>query len=275
MRYKNIINILLCSLVVLILILLILYTVYNYVFQNKIMRLNKKYIIKNKYNSVIPLNIFTTWHSKNIPEKMIKSIRSVRLNNPEFNFYIFDDKECLSFIKKYFDKDVVLAYNKLIPAAYKSDLWRYCVLYIYGGIYYDIKFRCVNNFKFIALTEKENWIQDTNPNNVCNGLLCCKPRNEILLKCIKKIVYHSKINYYGNSSLDPTGPSLLGKFFNKNEKDNMQYCYKIFYNIPSYLAIICRKTNTIVMEPYQSYRKEQSKTHYGVLWKKRKIYNQM
>ena len=30
------------------------------------------------------------------------------------------------------------AYDALIPGAFKADLFRYCVLFIYGGVYADI-----------------------------------------------------------------------------------------------------------------------------------------
>ena len=59
------------------------------------------------------------------------------------------------FIKNNYPVDVLEAFNKLIPGAYKADLWRYCVLYKLGGIYLDIKYSCVNNFKLIA-TEVDN-----------------------------------------------------------------------------------------------------------------------
>lgn len=34
--------------------------------------------------------------------------------------------------------DVVLsAYDKIMPNAYKADLFRLCILYVYGGCYID------------------------------------------------------------------------------------------------------------------------------------------
>ena len=50
-------------------------------------------------------------------EKMLKS-----------KIVYFNDRACKNFIKQYFGPNIVKAYNKLIPGAYKADLWRYCVL---------------------------------------------------------------------------------------------------------------------------------------------------
>ena len=58
------------------------------------------------------------------------------------------------FIKSHFSKRVLYAYDKLIPGAFKADLWRYCIIYINGGIYIDIKYECLH-FKFIEHLEQK------------------------------------------------------------------------------------------------------------------------
>ena len=112
--------------------------------QNKISFLKKKVqrssLIKPFYNSVIPLHIFQTWHTKNLPPNMRQSVEYIKRSNPRFHHRLFDDNECHDFIRDNFDESVLHAYNKLIPGAYKADLWRYCVLYKLGGIYLDIKY---------------------------------------------------------------------------------------------------------------------------------------
>ena len=42
------------------------------------------------------------------------------------------------FLKKYFNKKVLDKFNNL-TGAHKADLWRYCILFLNGGIYLDIK----------------------------------------------------------------------------------------------------------------------------------------
>ena len=98
----------------------------------------------NSTNSInIPLNIFQTYHTLDLPPRMRKSVNKLIKNNPEFTHYLYDDDDCRKFIKNNFPSNVVNAFDKLIPGAYKADLWRYCVLYIHGGIYLDIKYCCV------------------------------------------------------------------------------------------------------------------------------------
>ena len=237
---------------------------------------NQPFIIKNTYNSVIPLNIFQTWHTKKLPIKMFENIYKMRKIHQGFNYYLFDDNECREFIKTNFDSDVLYAFDKLIPGAYKADLWRYCVLYKQGGIYLDIKFKCVNGFNLIALTEKEHFVNDLNQKGIYNALISCKPGNEILLKCINKIVENAKNNNYGESMLHPTGPMLMDSFFDKKLKDNIEIKLETAEINKSHQHLI-NYNDKFILAIYDNYREEQKfaqkNDHYSILWNNKKIYN--
>jgi hypothetical protein len=243
--------------------------------QTKIVILsNKKYPIKPFYNSVIPLNIFQTWHTKNLPIGMKQSTEYIKRMNPRFKYQLFDDNDCHDFIRDNFDVSVLNAFNKLIPGAYKADLWRYCVLYKLGGIYLDIKYIPANGFRFINLTESEHWVLDVDDNGIYNALLVCKAGNSILLSAINKIVEHTQSNFYGSNCLEPTGPKLLAKFFNSNEKKKMDKKHNFIDNDLNNRLIFFKKY--IVLKSYNGYlneiQKEEKTQHYSVLWNKRQIY---
>ena len=155
---------------------------------------------------------------------MLEAVNAVKEHNPEFTYHLYDDADCLDFITTYFDKSVVDAYNTLLPGAYKADLWRYCVLYIRGGVYLDIKYYPVNGFKFLELTNQEYFAKDIEPNGggIYNAILITKPNNTILLNCIHKIVENVKNKFYGSSILEPTGPLLLKQEFSEDEIKNMR-----------------------------------------------------
>ena len=107
---------------------------------------------------MIPKNIFMTWHTKDLPYHMKQNVEKIKRENPEFNVYVYDDEDCRKFLREHFDPKVLDAYNSLIPGAYKADLWRYCILYIYGGIYIDIKLQPINGFRFKELLDKEYFV---------------------------------------------------------------------------------------------------------------------
>jgi hypothetical protein len=246
--------------------------------------------IKDSYNSVIPLNIYLTWGTKKLPQKMKENVDRMKKVNPEFNIELFDDDDCREFIKKYFSEDILIAFDTLKPGAYKADLWRLCVLYINGGIYTDIKLNCINNFKFIALTEKEHFVIDI-PNQwekgefgLYNALISSKPKNNLLLRCINKINENVKNKYYGFNNLYPSGPGLLGKEYIKMLKENVLTMESELNKLDLCLDVSRGKEyiifdNVPILEHYNEYRTEQklfSKIqHYGEIYYLKQIYNEI
>jgi mannosyltransferase OCH1-like enzyme len=230
---------------------------------------------KKPIKSIIPLHIFQTWWTKDLPKHMLETVLSVKNQNPEFEYHLYDDHDCLDFIKNNFPQSVSDAYKSLIPGAYKADLWRYCVLYIYGGIYIDIKFKCAPGFKFIELTDKEHFCNDfkKKKRSIYNGIIIAKPKNPLLLKAIQNVVKNVKRQYYGKGSLFPTGPILLGKIFkNKNMKD-------VDMRLAAYNknGLSIKYQGRRILTFYNSYRNEQrkfsNKPHYHILWKRKAIYH--
>lgn len=267
---------------------------------------NKEEIKKN----VIPLDIYETWHTKNLPPKMKECVDKIKYNNPEFTYNLYDENDCREFIKNNFENDVLEAFDGLIPLSYKSDLWRFCILYKKGGIYLDIKYEPVNDFKFIDLVDKEYFIcerpymdekisldneltllnqpdyyekiYDKIDSNLWNNkniglytaLIICKPNNPVLLNCINKIVKNVKNKEYGYNSLYTTGPGLFGEQYFKGDMSKIKNL-EIFYSINGKNIITKKK---YILKHYSEYRDEQKKYgkshNYHELWKERKIYKE-
>ncbi len=217
----------------------------------------------------IPLNLFQTWHSENLPPKMFECVHALKQANPEFKHLFFNDDACRSFIEKYFDEHVLHAYDILKPGAYRADLWRYCVLYILGGIYVDIKYRCIPPFKLIELTTQEHFVRDRdygdNP-GVYQGFLVCYPKNQILHKCIHSIVTYVNQMEYGANVLF-VGPLLVSSYFNRSEMLTWPLKYTGMHI----------ERQTPIMEIYPEYYGEchtnAIRSYYMDLWCKRDIYS--
>jgi len=102
------------------------------------------YYNNNKDNetkkNIIPMKVYQTYKTLELPDVIKEAHEILIKQNPEFEFHLYDDNMCREFIKTNFDEDTLFAFDNLKPGAFKADLWRYCVLYINGGIYVDIKF---------------------------------------------------------------------------------------------------------------------------------------
>jgi len=233
--------------------------------------LMKPFLFPN--TSIIPRHLYTCWHTKNLPPLMQQNYDSIVRNNPEMQVHLYDEIECRAFIQMHFQKDIVEAYDTLIPCSYKSDLWRFCILYIYGGVYVDIKYKPMNGFRFIGLTDKEYFVRDADPENVYTALIVTMPRNGKLLQSIQQIVQNVKVRFYGNCPLEPTGPKLLKLYFTPKEKENMKLYHAYQENINKYYIVY---DDRIILQFYQYYREEQArhqkKKRYIDLWLEKKIY---
>lgn len=256
--------------------------------------------------AVIPLHIYQTWHTKRLPTKMKECVERLQQENPEFSHHLFDEEDCRKYIATHFDKDVAYAYDQLVPAAFKADLWRYCVLYKDGGIYMDIKLQCEPNFKLLELVDKEYlvldrphiktisindelaWLQspyystsvysnvDSNiweneTLGIYNAFMVCKAGNPFLKECIDNIVENTKKKKYGHNQLYPTGPGLLGNLYFRGNREKI-HSFHLFNSLNGDCILSKEKK---ILSHYPEYRSEQAKhgkKHYNELWANRAIY---
>jgi len=220
------------------------------------------------FENQIPLHIYQTWNTKNLPPKMHECVEKLKTDNPEFEHHLYDIEECRHFIETNFDKRVLNAFNKLKPVAFKADLWRYCILYKKGGVYLDIKYQCEPGFKLIHLANenfyaKELWNGNYLDNAINNGFLISKPNNEKYKKIIDQICNHVEIKYYDNFISGQTGPYLFGRYFNKSEMDSIKYTY-YEENKRGFVKNI--ETGKNILSFYPEYRNDQKKNPSQKYW---------
>jgi mannosyltransferase OCH1-like enzyme len=237
--------------------------------------------ILNHKTTFIPLYIFQTWHQKRIPPLIFECMENMRKQNPEFRHFIFNEIECRQFIQLYFNNQVLHAYDSLIPKAYKADLWRYCVLYIHGGVYLDAKMRMKKGFRLITLTDKEYFVKDILKDRnhfvydgaICNGMMICRPFNEKMKRAIGAILENVQRRFYGIDPVSPTGPMMLKELFTPKETDKMEM-QLIWYPCPmkgiSFLPAIPGNIFCYIDETV--YAAQKKHVGYRHLWHKRKIY---
>jgi mannosyltransferase OCH1-like enzyme len=263
-----------------IIICLILYIIYPY-FCLKSYFTKDIIIVQNipeNYNKNIPLQVFQTWNTKVLPPKMKETVEYNKKNNPEINFYLYDDQDCREFIKSNFDHTVIDAFDILKPGAYKADLWRYCILYQYGGAYIDIKFKCYQGFKLKNIM-KGNFIVMDRPAyfrrnfGIYNAFMIFDKRNPFLLKAIQKTVQNVQKRKYSYNNLYVTGPGMLGEIYLKNKNISPMVIMKNkTMNNTNKMEIIYDKKPILV--EYNEYRSEiNPSVHYGILWNNKDIYN--
>lgn len=238
-------------------------------------------LMKNKL--YIPKIVFQTWHSAELPPKMGECVARLRRENPEFEYRLFSDTDCRHFVVTHFDHAVVSAYDALIPGTFKADIWRYCALYVHGGVYLDIKYQCENGFRIkdlYSMFERNAWVKEADPALIYTGLMMTPPRNPRLLRAIHQIVENVRVRFYGRTETSPTGPDLVGRYFNWWDRGGMHYMYYDEYYPDSETKkrgfIKDLHTGWVILSHYPEYRIEQrdtQKTEYWMeSWRNRRIY---
>jgi hypothetical protein len=131
-----------------------------------------------------------------VVEQFKKNVQALKDQNPEFEHFLYDHEDCRTFLKSYFQPEVLETFEQLVPLAFQSDFWRYCVLYQFGGIYLDVKWTCFPGYKLLDLVDKEHFVLDLAHFNTENGLtptlIVSRAKNPILLGMIQMIIHNVK-----------------------------------------------------------------------------------
>lgn len=141
----------------------------------------------------IPKRIFQTHksilHIKRNP-KLIIAINSWRRFVPEYGYHFYTDEMCDEFMKtimvEEFGDEIYEAYNRLPMAVMKADLWRYCVIYKYGGIYADTDAICKCNPNMFTLYDTQMvCAPETDSTHLCQWTFAAPAGSPILKSIIE------------------------------------------------------------------------------------------
>lgn len=176
----------------------------------------------------IPKKIISTYYDKNkIPIKVINNIKKFASN---YEYIVFDDDEIIDFLKNFYPTNVLDAFYKL-EGAHKADLFRYCYLYIYGGVYLDIKTELIQDLDNIL--NKNNielyTVLSIVSNTIYQGIIVTIPNNKIFLELIDFIINIKKPILKTNYLI------FTQDFYNNLEKYNKKKLEKGFNNNNVYL----------------------------------------
>lgn len=89
---------------------------------------------------MIPKKIFQSHKSLNyvVNDKVLSEYtNSWKKHYKTYQYNFYDDQRCESFMKQHFNGTIYDIYQKMPLGVMKADLWRYCVVYHFGGIYAD------------------------------------------------------------------------------------------------------------------------------------------
>lgn len=261
-----------------ILIIIILFILFN----NILKKYNFYEYLSNK--NKIPLVLYKTGPFDDLPNDIEEIIiHNCKMLNCKYVYY--NDYNSRIFIQKNYNSNVLKAYDSLIPTAYKADLFRFCVLYKYGGIYGDLTQTILKNININKDNIDMLLVKDRdhcNSNvNIQISFMATKPNNNFIKYLIDNVTNNILKRQKGVCPLDVTGPTTFGKYFCKYFKINSinhginnyigldNQTYKI--NIPFYMLnkhyIVDFNKNNIIKNKMNNhnkiiYKSNKNKYHY-------------
>jgi mannosyltransferase OCH1-like enzyme len=229
---------------------------------------NETLKLLQKYDQKIPKKIFQTWKTNNMDLEMENTTKIIKNLNPEYEYKLFTDDECIEYIKNNFSEHVLYAYNNLIPGAFKADLFRYCILYQEGGVYIDCKMIPLKPFREIIKPDDScilvNNTFEANSVSIYNAFICSEPKNNLFLQSICQIVNNNIKLFYPTDPFAITGPTLL---YNIHKKLNNQTRLLSHPNIGlTYIdhnnGIFDESNNLVIYKTYKNYYKQENGGNY-------------
>ncbi len=144
-----------------------------------------------------------------IKEKMF----AVTRENPVYRQVYFSASDRWDFVKKFYPQ-YMNDYKNLLPGAYKADLFRYLLIYRYGGVYADIGMLFTKPLQEILFPSDEFvGAVDFVSSNLINGFFAAYARHPLLRVVIAIVEDNLRHMRYNCNNLDITGPKVLGRAF--------------------------------------------------------------
>jgi mannosyltransferase OCH1-like enzyme len=220
---------------------------------------NKYYLeYKGDKTPVIPRNIHFIWLGSPFPEKYERIKETwVRLH-PEWNIKVWNDADAESFglVNK-------ALFDSINNYGAKSDIFRYEILYRYGGIYVDTDYECLQSFDdllyldFFAGGGWNAWPV------VFNGFLASVPGNKYIGNIIEGILKKQIESQYGFAEiLGFTGcdfiTPLYFEYAETTKDKTVIFPNHFFYPMPAVIRGEVREDNEESRKKVYSYLKPNS-----------------
>jgi len=238
----------------------------------------------------IPKIIHQTYINKDMDIEYYETCMINKNMNFEYDYKFYTDHDVRKYISNYFP-EYLKAYDKIIPGAYRADLFRYLVLYKEGGVYMDCKSSTIFPLRdFINPDIGFVSFKDRYDGTIQISFIASIPGHSLLKKCIEMTISNIMNERYGINMLDITGPQICGRALNILLKRPELYDIeeKIFKEIDTEIIgafytvgknkyeVLCdKKLKPLISRTCGSYFTKGffNKNDYRIRWQTRTVYN--
>jgi mannosyltransferase OCH1-like enzyme len=141
---------------------------------------------------------------------MLDAVNTWKILNPEYEYRYMDDSQAAQFILEEYGQEWHDLFVGLPVGVMRGDLWRYMIIYKYGGIYTDLDTECLNPINTWLNEEYEIIVCPETNLHFCQWTFAASAGNPIL-KSVLDTIKEKLINpTYGSPHFvhTHTGPAV-------------------------------------------------------------------
>ena len=180
----------------------------------------------------IPKIIHQTYKNHNLPEIYKMCQTEIKRLHPDFEYRFYTDDDMDRLMKtefpEYYDK-----FNELPRMIMKIDMFRYFLMYKYGGLYTDMDYLMFNPFdllneKVVIPCNRED--ENGNPSCLGNCIFASQPNHPYWKSLMDTLITidRTKLDYNTDKNIDGsvlgTGPMFVFAMWKKYSKINGDIC---------------------------------------------------
>eukprot|EP00038_Savillea_parva_P010338 m.189627 g.189627 ORF g.189627 m.189627 type:complete len:336 (+) comp17777_c0_seq1:327-1334(+) len=203
-----------------------------------------------------------------------------------YSFRYYSDEQAERYVaencSEYLD-----AYECFLPTAYKADVFRYCVLFLEGGLYMDNDFALLVHPEplmynvscggvYLLAEYCENYGTMV---RLWTGIMVSSPGMPLWRCMLEAIKSNVRDRFYGHNALDITGPELLAKC----AKDNPDWVHPVGWNEKdSTMWLYPERSNGVPLQigheintKYKDESRWKPPLHYHAQWQNREVYSRV
>lgn len=195
-----------------------------------------------------------------------------------YTLYFYQDSDCFQFMKK---KGYSETYAKLVSGSYRADLWRYAIIFEYGGFYFDAKMimrHCIDDL--LQIQDEIIVCNDITNQSIYHGfynaIIASIPSQPCFLQLIADIQESIRNSMIPSHTLELTGPQRFYSIMKDiSHKTILFQCISDFTNqyLENYVTILRppRQFQKLCHRFYQGHRMHPI-YHYSTLFHKQLFY---
>lgn len=211
------------------------------------------------YKTMIPPLIHHMWLDKNEYENQgplfrkelyDDYVKSWKEHHPDYSFWFWNRRE----VEELWERQELSRWKSLYYRVHrhieKCDISRYALLYVHGGLYVDLDFKCnsslgelFNGKKAVIFREVKDYYHR---NELCylNSIMASEPGNSIWAEILDYISLH----YHPHRLvIDNTGPRMLGSFIGQR---GLQKSHPEWFLDPCLVDPLCVKITGVELSSH-------------------------